>query len=353
MPPIPAYSRNGELFADFYSLQGDFAGRLSGHPALIRGWLETLPPRKPEAVESASSGRSLPGFARSWRTVSLSSARRRELSSLIARAESWPRETAPLAGWLLAAVPVRTYFEIAAAARPSLNAIDSAADECHSRLIGLRETLFLTNYGLAKAAARRLYRQDYGEMLSAASCGLLDAIDRYVPGEKAARFGHFASYWIRYHLVRQTQKNGSLVSFPVNQHRIRRRIDRYLAERQASDLPPPSTAKLCADLQLGRAAYYWQQQRPCIFSMHAPSGPESDAIAMENCLCDPAPEPDAVLEESEIADRLCQLLREHADPATRVMLAYARSVGSLTDAAEDYLASLHGTVLARIASRCK
>lgn len=349
MSSLPTYAQNHELFADFYSLQGDFAGRLSAHPGLIRGWLEALPPRKPEAAESPGNTRSAEA-ARSWRTIALSSERRRELFTLIVRAEAPPLETVALADWLLAAVPVRTFFDIAATARPSLNALDSAADDCHGRLVRLRETLFLTNYGLAKAAARRLYRQDYGEMLSAASCGLLDAIDRYVPGAKAARFGHFAGYWIRYHLVRQSQKHGSLVSFPVNQHRIRRRIDRYLAARQASALPPPSTAELCADLQLGRAAYYCQQQRPCVVSLHAPTGPEPDATAMENCLCDPAPEPGAILEDAEIADRLRHLLEAHAEPATRLMLAYTHSVGTLADAAEDYLAGLHATAWDRLAA---
>jgi DNA-directed RNA polymerase specialized sigma subunit len=344
MSSIPSYARNRELFAEFYNLQSDFAACLSRHPGLVRGWLDALPPRKPEAIETA-------GKARSWRTVSLSSARRRELLALIAQAETPRLDASSLAGWLLAAVPVRTFFDIAASARPSLDAMDPAAEECHCRLVRLRETLFLTNYGLAKAAARRLYRQDYGDMLSAASCGLLDAIDRYVPGTKAARFGHFAGYWIRYHLVRQSQKNGSLVSFPVNQHRIRRRIDRYLAGRRANELPPPSPAELCADLKLGRAAFYWQQQRPCVVSLHAPSGPEPEAIAMENCLCDPAPEPDAVLERAEIEDRLRHLLQANAEPATRVMLAYTRSVGSLADAAEDYLAALHETCMARLSPR--
>jgi DNA-directed RNA polymerase specialized sigma subunit len=349
MHTLPTYARNQELFDDFYRLQSDFAGCLSHHPSLVRGWLESLPPRKPEGAEGADGARFGTGAARSWRTVSLSSARRRELARLIGRAEEAPpTESGPLAGWLLAAVPVRTFFDIAAAARPSLRAIDSAAEDCHGRLIRLRESLFLTNYGLAKAAARRLYRQDYGETLSAASCGLLDAIDRYVPGPKAARFGHFAGYWIRYHLVRQSQKNGSLVSFPVNQHRIRRRIDRYLAVRQASALPPPSSAELCADLRLGRAAYYWQQQRPCVVSLHATGPAEPEANALENCLCDPEPAPDALLEEAEIAERLRHLLHAHAAPATRVMLAYTRSIGSLPDAAEDYLAALHQMALARI-----
>jgi DNA-directed RNA polymerase specialized sigma subunit len=334
MPPLPAYTRNHELFADFYHLQGHLAGRLSAHPSLVRGWLDALPPRK-AGVDDSGDAPAASGLTHSWRTVSLSSGRRRELAALIGRAEGPPPETVPLADWLLAAVPVRTFFDIAAAARPSLNAIDAVAEEYQGRLVRLRETLFLTNYGLAKAAARRVYRQDYGEMLSAASSGLLDAIDRYVPGAKAARFGHFAGFWIRYHLVRQSQKNGSLVSFPVNQHRIRRRIDRYLAGRQASDLPPPSAAQLCADLRLGRAAYYWQQQRPSVVSLHAPSGPEPEAFAMEHCLSDPAPEPAAALEETEIAERLRQLLQAHASPATRLMLAYTRTVGSLPEAAED------------------
>jgi hypothetical protein len=341
MHPIPPHAQNLELFTAFYGLQSDFAACLAAHPGLVRRWLEALPPRRHEAAETARR-------SRTWRTSALSSGRRRELGALIARAEVSQPETASLAEWLLAAVPVRTYFEIAAVAGPGLPAFDLAAADCHHRLIGLRDRLFLTNYGLAKAAARRFYHLDYGDVLSAASFGLLDAVDRYVPSPRAARFSYFAGYWIRYHVARQSQKFGSVISFPVNQHRIGRRIRRYLADREASALPPPSPQELCSDLQLGRAALHLQRRRPHMVSLHAPAGPEPQAVAMEHCLCDPAPAPAAILEGNETADRLRLILHHHATPATRVMLAYARSVGALADAAEEYLAGLQETALARL-----
>jgi hypothetical protein len=338
MTHLPAYARNPELFTDFYSLQSCFAGHLAAQPRLIRTWLEALPPREPEVAEAAPS-------TKSWRMGRLSSARRRELAGLVVRAEARGDGTQPLAAWLLVSVPVCTYFEIASADTRG-SRLDPAAGDCHRRLLELRETLFLSNYGLAKAAAKRRQPQDYPEMLSAASDGLLDAIDRYVPNARAARFAYFAGYWIRYHMARRLQKTGSVVSFPVNQHRIGRRIDRYLAGRKPDDIPP-SPAALCDELQLGRDAYYWQQRRPHLISLHEGAGPE--APAMELRLCDPTPEPDALLEQAEIADRLRLLLCAQAGPATRLMLAYAHGIGALADAAEDYLAFLQEFALGRLA----
>jgi len=72
---------------------------------------------------------------------------------------------------------------------------------------------------------------------------------------------------------------------------------------------------------------------------------------VEYFLCDPAPSPDAVLEDSETASQLRSLLRSSAHPATGVMLAYSRSVGALADAAEEYLKSLQDLALERIRRR--
>lgn len=336
MTSAPAYAHNRELFTHFYTLQGRFAACLAGRPGLVRDWLEAQPRRRRERTESNEA-------TRAWRTARLSGARRRELGTLIERAEGPQPEAGPLAGWLLAAVPVRTFLEIAARGRPP----DPAAEACQQELVELRDTLFATNYGLAKAAARRRRLEDYGDMLSAASCGLLDAIDRYVPDAKAARFAHFASFWIRYHLSRRAQKNAGVVSFPVNQHRIGRRIQRYLNGREESHAPP-SPDELCAELRLGRSAYYWQWRRPSIVSLHAPMGVGEEALPMEQCLCDPGPEPAAQAEENEIAEALRALLRRRIDPPTRLMLAYLHQVGPLGDAAEDYLAALEAEGLAAI-----
>ncbi len=338
MISVPTYAQNDSLFADFYSFQRCLAGHLATQPALIRAWREALPPRDPEVGRPSQA-------ARSWRTARLSAARRRELDGLLAQAEA-SATTAPLAAWLLASVPVRTYFEMVVAGAPA-EALPAGAGECHRRLLELRETLFLGNYGLAKAAARRRGLQDYGDMLAAASDGLLDAIDRYVPGPQAARFAYFAGYWIRYHMARHFQKSGSVVSFPVNQHRIGRRIDRYLAARSPGDRAP-SAHELCHELRLGHAAYFWQQQRPRVVSLHSPEGAPGEAPAMELILCDPSPEPAAEIERAEIAERLRRLVAAQAGPDTRLMLAYAHGVGALADAAEDYLAALCDLALARL-----
>ena len=341
MNSAPTYTENQELFACFYDLQGRFASCLAAKPGMLRAWLEALPPRDPEVREPSES-------VRTWRTARLSAARRRELHRLIVRAEGPGAESRTLAGWLLAAVPVRTFFEMAAVEASGARLSDPASDECHRRLLELRETLFLSNYGLAKAAAKRRSRQGYPEMLSAASDGLLDAIDRYVPGCQAARFAHFAGFWIRYHMARHFQKTGSLISFPVHQHRIARRIDRYLANRESCDTPP-SADEVCRELQLGRAAYLWQQCRPKVVSLHGAEGPGAEPPAMELRLCDPAPEPDDHMEQAEIAARLHAMLRAHAGPATRVMLAFSHGIGGLAEAAEDYLAFLEEMALERLA----
>jgi hypothetical protein len=341
MTLTPAYARNYELFTDFYEVQSGFARHLAARPRLVRAWLEGLPPREPEAGEVVRA-------AKSWRTSRLSSARRRELAALVVRAEGPAGEMAPLALWLLISVPVCTYFEMAAAEGPGAPTLGAAAGDCHRRLLELRETIFLANYGLAKAAAKRRRSQDYAEVLSAASDGLLDAIDRYVPDGRAARFAYFAGYWIRYHMARQFQKTGSVVSFPVNQHRIGRRIDRFLAGR-APGAAPPSAEEVCQELRLGRAAYHCQQRRPQVVSLHGPESGGPEAPAMELRLCDPAPEPDTLLEQDEIAARLRHLLCTQAIPAVRLMLAYLHAVGSLAAAAEDHLAFLEELGRARLA----
>jgi DNA-directed RNA polymerase specialized sigma subunit len=347
MTPAPDYTRNCELFASFRELQSELVSRLSAQPGLIGAWLKTLPRREANASEPEKAR-----VATSWRTVRLSAARRAELAALIARAEPPMGDMASLARWLLHSVPVCTYLEIADTARPSLRALDPRADDFCRQLISLREALFLANYGLAKIAARPHHPGDHADLLSAASCGLLDAIDRYVPGEKAARFSYFARYWIRYHLSRYIQKNSSVVSFPIHQHRIGRRIERYLAIQPAGGPAPPGT-KVQADLELGAEAYHSYRLKPRVVSLHSSAGDRPETPDVEYFLCDPAPAPDAVLEESETAAHLRALLRASTLPATGVMLAYARSVGALTDAAEDYLAFLQDLILERIRRRSK
>ncbi len=340
MKTTATYARNQELFRDFYSLQDGMTRALAGHPALIRTWLNAQPPRSGESGESS-------GASKSWRAARLSIARRRELAGLIAAAEG-PGDAAPLGAWLLASVPARTYLEIADLAAPGFGQSDPAAETQRRRLLRMRETLFAANYGLAKAAAYHSSHPDYDDRLSAASCGLLDAIDRYVPNARAARFGYFASYWIRYHLSRHAQKCGSLVAFPINQHRLCRRIDRYLTDRQAGGRPRPSVRELCAELHLGRDALYWHQLRPRMVSLCSPAGGGPDSPTVEHLLCDPAPDPVSILDEREIGECQRALLRRCASPATRVMLAYTRGIGGLAEAAEDYLAEMGETARQRL-----
>jgi len=330
----PTYAQNLELFHRFHDLQRCFVGALARHPALVRSWLEAQPPRETEAAESGAA-------SKLWRTARLSAVRRGELSTLTARVAADEAQTGALATWLLVSMPVCAYLEIAERARPDLRALDPAAADCGCALLRLRETLFLANYGLAKSAAHHRCFHDYSDRLSAASCGLLDAIDRYVSGPRAARFGYFATYWIRYRLGRHAQKHGSIVSFPINQYRISRRIDRFLAERHDRGLPTPSETEIRAELKLGADAYYWHLRRPRMVSLQRPVGPESESFTLEHTLRDPGPEPPALLDDGELAGQLRHLLRTHVSPAARVVLAYTGAIGSLADAAEDYLAHLH------------
>jgi hypothetical protein len=340
MSDAPAYTRNQENFAAFYALQGEYVRCLASYPDVIRNWLAAQPRREPRRAGRPSRPQ------RAWRSARLSIGRRRELSDLIQRVEEDPAAVDSLAALLLGAMPVRTYLEMADAARPSLQAIDARAHELCGQLSRMRERLLMANYGLAQTVARQHHPADRADVLSAAACGLVDAIDRYVPGERAARFSYFASYWIRYHVSRHIQKCGSVVSFPIHQHRIGHRINRYLAIRQASGLPAPSDAELGSALKLGGDAIYRSHQKPQVCSFQSPG---ARGAALEHYLCDPEPGPAMALEEAEVAVQLTSLLRASAPPAIRVMLAYGRSVGSLADAAVDYLTQLHELAMDRIA----
>ncbi|MGD1030062.1 MAG: hypothetical protein ABSA05_02885 [Opitutaceae bacterium] len=335
----PAYARNSERFENFYALQGSLTRHLACHPEIIARWLESQSFRSEDAGVSA-------GRSKTWRTARLNLARRRELRALISEAGESGRGA--LGPWLLCAMPVRSFLEIADFASPNLRAIDPAADDCRRELIRMRDLLFAANFGLARNAALSSGGRDYNERLSAASCGLLDAIDRYVPGPKSARFSYFASYWIRYHVSRNAQKFGSLISFPINQQRIGRQIERYLDERGSSGRPPPSLARLCADLRISLDAYYWSRCRPKVVSMHDCAGSEFKSPTPEHLLPDPGPSPDDALDQIEIAAQLRSLLRSHVCPETRVMLAYVRGIGALAEAAEDHLARLHEIARTRL-----
>lgn len=311
MPPEPLYARNPELFTLFYRAQECLASRLALRPNTLRAWLNRLPAPLPEATVTAAR-------AKGWRTARLSSARRKELLARLQPTDGGGDPSAPLAAWLIASVPVGTLFEIAAV-DPAFLPSDPQAEAAHRETLRLRDTLFHNNYGLAMAAARRFSPRVFPEMLSAASSGLLDAIDRYVPGAASARFAHFAGYWIRYHLVRQRLKSGSVVTLPVS-----------LLRRRGDEPAPP---------------------RPQILSLHAPSIFDTDDSPLENCLRDPAPPPHQAAERAEIGERLQALLRARTAPATRVMLAYLYGLGSLPSHAQDFLQDLEAQALRRLGER--
>jgi hypothetical protein len=337
----PDYARNSERFESFYALQKTLTRQLACRPAIIARWLNA------QSFRSDDSG-ARAGPSKTWRTARLNLARRRELKALVSEAAERGGGADTLGPWLLSATPVRTYLEIADFAEPNLRAIDPVADDCRRELVCMRDSLFTANFGLARNAAMGPGGRDYNERLSAASCGLLDAIDRYVPGPKSARFSYFANYWIRYHVSRHAQKFGSLISFPINQQRIGRQIERYLDERGSSGKPPPSLAQLCSELRISLDAYYWSRCRPKVVSMNDRAGSEHKSPVPEHLLRDPGPNPDDALDQDEIAAQLRSLFRTHVCPETRLMLAYLRGIGALSEAAEDHLARLHEIARTRL-----
>ena len=215
VPPNLDYLKNAALFAEFHVQQKEFVRHLAAHPSLVRDWLDSLPPRD-------DSQEGPPTASKTWRAARLSGTRQRELSALIAQAEQPDGPIEPLAHFLLTALPVSIYFAIADRARPSLSQLNPQLQEQYRQLETKRNELFTANYGLAKSAVRG--KKAYDELLSAASTGLLDAIDRYDPFDpKSSKFGYFATFWIRFQVSRYGQKNGTTVALSINQQRIVRR----------------------------------------------------------------------------------------------------------------------------------
>jgi len=327
--PSVTYRQNAEIFGEFYALQAEYTAALARLPRVVQAWLDTRvkPARSAEESNPASQG---------WRTSRLSAYRQRELAAMIGQ----PGAEDQLASWLRASLPVLSLLEIGDHAVPNLAAIDPAAGALGRRLTALREQVFLANYGLAKAAAQSHRPESYDDRLSAACVGLLDAIDRYVPGERAAKFGYFATYWIRYHIGRQAQKFGGVVAFPIYQQRMGRKIEQLTLERQGHGLGEPNRAEVCAALAVGADAYERHRQRPMIMSLQAPVNDGEGEIGMEFMLADPAPAPGTEYEDQDVAARIDGWLKRSFPPATRVMLAYAHDLGRLPEAAQEYLTHL-------------
>lgn len=281
------YTHNPERFAAFYVQQQAFTAVLAQHPAIVRDWLSArrVPQRCSQRIPEPTQ----------WRTARLTAVRQRQLKSIL-------DQGGDLAAWLLLCLPLSSLFEIADRHPPDSESVRRSTD-----LVVAREVLFLANFGLAKIAAAQSRPEEFDDRLSAACSGLLDAIDRYVPGPGSASFSYFAAYWIRYHVGRYVQKHGCVVSFPIHQQRLYQKF--------------------------GQSRF----DRPSVFSLQAPVSVQPDGDACQYELADPAPQPEEVLDGSEIAGRLAGWLRRSVPPATRVMLAAANSVGNFPEAAGEYV----------------
>lgn len=339
------YLSNHLLFTEFYALQREFVSCLGHHTALIRAWLDSLPLRD----DSNEDGP--PRASKAWRASRLSATRQRELSVLIANAELNPATQPELCAFLLKCLPVSVYLLIADRARPSLGAIDPMAANLYRKLVSQRDHLFDVNYGFVRKAVAG--RKPYDELLSAASCGLVDAIDRYVPERlNLARFAYFASFWVRYQVSRYGQKNNGTVTLSINQQRIIKRIEHYLEDRRRAGLPAATELEICTDLKISPDAYYWYLQRPIMVSLDSiyPTEDENNesSIAGDNLIASPEPKPDEQLEAAEIAEYLREILRKNLPGQRRVMLSYARRIGNLADAVDDYLSDLEAQTLGRV-----
>ncbi len=342
------YQDNRVQFEEFYALQRTLVDQLARHPILVRAWLDSMPPRDDEATESS-------GASKSWRAARVNAARRRTLSELIASVEQDAEHSHLLANFLLTSLPVESYFAIAeggATSGPAGNALNVSCRVITAK----RSELFDANLGLAKAAVRG--RRNYDELLSAALVGLLAAIDRYVPNnETSARFGYFATFWIRYHISRYTQKTSGVVPLSINQQRIIRRIDRFVEQCRAEGRPEPTQFEICSVLKISADAYGSFLRRPVVVSLDqsaSPGGDDSEReVSLANVIASEAPEPDQEVEDTEIAHYVRELLRSEVPAFGRVMLSYARRVGSLSDASEDYLLALEDQTLVRLRSRVK
>ncbi|HEY3756852.1 MAG TPA: hypothetical protein VGL42_11940 [Opitutaceae bacterium] len=274
----PDYTRNAEVLAEFYRLQGDLALSLALRPGTVRLWLgRQRTPRRNASKRGADTAR--------WRTARLSGSRQQELRRLL------DADSPELPGWLLASLPACTLLDIDDVDTPGAPGLVAR------ELLRLRDQLLRANLGLAKTAAARAPGRlhEYDDRLSAACSGLLDAIDRYVPGPRSARFSYFAAYWIRYHVVRFNQKHSSVVGYPINRQR-------------SGEGSRPIVVGMLDDLDVGAAV-----------------------------LNEAAPDPWEDAEEDELIGRVRDWLRRSVSPATRVMLAAKHAVGPLPEAAGDYL----------------
>ena len=342
------YQDNRVQFEEYYALQRTLVDQLARHPTIVRAWLDSMPSRDDEATETS-------GASKSWRAARVNAARRRTLSELITSVEQNAEHSHLLANFLLISLPVESYFVIAEGGATPGTTGNAWSASCRA-ITAKRNELFDANLGLAKAAVRG--RRNYDELLSAALVGLLAAIDRYVPNnQKSARFGYFATFWIRYHISRYTQKTSGVVSLSINQQRIIRRIDRFVEQCRTEGRPEPTQFEICSALNISADAYGSFLRRPVVVSLDqsaSPGGDDSEReVSLANVIASEEPEPDQEVEDAEIAHYVRRLLRSEVSAFARVMLSYARRIGSLFDASEDYLLALEEQALVRLRFRVK
>jgi hypothetical protein len=87
-----------------------------------------------------------------------------------------------------------------------------------------------------------------------------------------------------------------------------------------------------------------------MISLHRPGDGDADSAAIEFLVCEPPQVSGSALEDAESVDRFERSLRTWITPATRVMLAYACGIGSLPEAAEDYLVHLEKLAVKQLES---
>jgi len=160
----------------------------------------------------------------------------------------------PLAAWLLASVPVCTYLKSPTGPAPAWGALDLEAADCAQALVRLAGPPYFTpTTAWPRWPPITGVFTNYHDRLSAASCGLLDAIDRYQPGPRAGELRLFlrptGSATV---LGRHAQKSG--LDRDVSDQSIPDQpADRPAAGRPPHEgLPAPSEARNPRGAQAGR-----------------------------------------------------------------------------------------------------
>ena len=326
----PLYTQNSNRFQEFFKLQCKLTELISDHPRVIKEWLDRMPKLGLKGIKEGNK-------SMNWRATRLNYSRRNKLIQLVDSSQENENIKRDLSQWLLKSVPVGSYIEIASIACSMEKIGLEAIEECTKLIIDYRNSLFEANLGLAFSVAQYEHGGSFDERCSDARRGLLDAVDRFVPKDKAVRFSFFANYWIKFQVSRGKQKLQSVVTFPINQQRIKAKSDRIQAQRIASQLPALTVKELAKELHVGVETVINSQHKPISVSINTNYANDEVAFSFDYVLSDPAPEPDISLAHTEVAERLREYYRSMINPETRVMLACMRDIGSLSEALMDYV----------------